>query len=218
MEHTITESAWQRARQDTISAQKKPSFMWGGEGVFAVAGGTWLAQIAPAGASIVEMILRSVIGGLGGLLAAVLVIFAWNLYRAPYKQRNESRNTLRDMQKPKPISNKGDLLRAISAFTESALVEFTHKDVMNEHSCKTCPLMEPSDFTQAYKALAAEKLVAGEKADKILSHFMTFVLEQMVAQYSDEPPLVGVLGTDEFIDKLRKMTNKTVKKIELLTR
>ena len=154
--------------------------------------------------------------GLGLFVFAMFCVWIGATASAPVRQRNEAWSVL--LKKPKPMSNKDDLLRAISTFTESALEEFTQKDVMNEHSCKTCPLMEPSDFTQAYKALAAEKLVAGEKADKILSHFMTFVLEQMVAQYSDEPPLVGVLGTDEFIDKLRKMTNKTVKKIELITR
>jgi len=53
-------------------------------------GGTWLAQVAPVGASTLEIVTRSVTGGLGGLIVAVLIIFAWNLFGAPYKQRNEA--------------------------------------------------------------------------------------------------------------------------------
>ena len=75
--------------------------MWGGEGMLAVAGGTWLAQVAPMGASTTEIVLRSVIGGLGGLIVAVLVIFGWNLFRAPYKQRNEAREKISKLERPK---------------------------------------------------------------------------------------------------------------------
>ena len=90
MEHPINQSSWGRAKQDTITAQTTAWFMWGGEGVLAVAGGAWLAQIAPLGASTLEIVLRSVIGGLGGLCVAVIAIFAWNLSRASYRQRNEA--------------------------------------------------------------------------------------------------------------------------------
>jgi len=188
--------------------------MWGGEGMLAVAGGAWLAQIAPPYAPTLEIVGRSVIGGLGGLIVAIFIIFVWNFIRAPYKQRNEAWNAL--SKKPKPMSNKDALLRAISTFAECALMEFTQQEVRNEHSCKVCPLMEPSDFVQAYKVLSAEKLVAGEKADNIVSRLMHFVLTQMIAQLGDKSSSVEALSTDEFIDKLRKMTKRTIKGIENL--
>lgn len=124
----------------------------------------------------------------GFAIVAFGVICAWvgATTSAPVRQRNEARNAL--SKKPKPMSNRDALLRAISTFHDSVIVEFTQQDVRNEHSCKVCPIMEPSDFTQAYKVLSAEKLVAGEKADKIVSKFMTFVLTQMIAQISEEPP------------------------------
>ncbi|OGO22297.1 MAG: hypothetical protein A2144_00445 [Chloroflexi bacterium RBG_16_50_9] len=103
-QYPLKQSSWGRAKRDTISAQKTVRFMWGGEGVLAVAGGTWLAQIAPLGATTLEIVGRSVIGGLGGLLTAILIIFAWNLFRAPYKQRNEARlrnQTLEEERIPK---------------------------------------------------------------------------------------------------------------------
>ena len=198
MEHLLNESVWRRGWQDTKTAWKSLPFI--------------LLD------AVVCVVVGAIFGwywGLGLFVFAMFCVWIGATASAPVRQRNEAWSVL--LKKPKPMSNKDDLLRAISTFTESALEEFTRKDVMNEHSCKTCPLMEPSDFAQAYKALSAEKLVAGEKADKILSQFMTFVLEQMVAQYSDEPPSVGVLGTDDFIDKLSRMRNKTVKRIESLT-
>lgn len=94
MDYPRNQSSWGRAYQNTISAQKTARFMWGGEGVLAVAGGTWLAQVAPTGATTVEIVSRSVIGGLGGLLTAIFIIFFWNLFRAPYKQRNDARLAL----------------------------------------------------------------------------------------------------------------------------
>jgi len=66
--------------------------------VLAVAGGTWLAQSAPVGTSTVEIVGRSVIGGLGGLLVAVILILTWNLFRAPYKQRNEAWQRIKELE------------------------------------------------------------------------------------------------------------------------
>ena len=97
-EYPLNQSSWSRAKQNTISVQKTARFMWGGEGVLAVAGGTWLAQIAPVGASTLEIVLRSVIGGLGGLVIAIVLIWGFNLFLAPYKQRNEARRELKGIR------------------------------------------------------------------------------------------------------------------------
>lgn len=94
----LTQTATRRAINDTLSAQRSAKFMWGGEGVLAVAGGTWLTQIAPIGASVPDVVLRAVIGGLGGLITAMLTIFAWNLLRAPYRQRNEARQRIEELE------------------------------------------------------------------------------------------------------------------------
>ncbi len=199
MERIPTESAWRRGWSDTKTAWKSLPFV-----------------ILDA---VVCVVVGSIFGwywGLGLFVFAMFCVWIGATASAPVRQRNEAWNVL--SKKPKPMSNKDALLRAISTFCDSVIVEFTQRDVMNEHSCKSCPLMESSDFTQAYKALSAEGLVAGENADRIVSKFMTFVLTQMVAQYSEEPPSVGVLGTEDFIYKLRKMAKKTIKGIESLTR
>lgn len=83
------QSAIRRAFNDTISVQKSARFMWGGEGVLVVAGGAWLQAIAPTTASALEIVVRSVLGGLIGLVTAFLIVLAYNIISTPYKQRNE---------------------------------------------------------------------------------------------------------------------------------
>ena len=97
----MQKSVWRRAFRDTCTAQKTVRFMWGGEGVLAAAGGAWLTAITPDNASVAELVLRAVLGGLGGLLVAILIIFSWQLFRAPYKQRNEACRVIQDLQKEK---------------------------------------------------------------------------------------------------------------------
>ncbi len=88
------ESAFRRAIKDTISAQKSVRFMWGGEGVLAVAGGAWLAACAPTGAPVAEFVWRSVAGGLIGLVVAFIVIFLICWITAPYNICRDAKNKL----------------------------------------------------------------------------------------------------------------------------
>ena len=99
MDYPPNQSVWGRAKKDTISAQSTVKFMWIGGAVLAVAGGTWLPLIALESASNFELVARAVLGGLIGLLVALLVFFVWNLFSAPYKQRNESRIELSNLQR-----------------------------------------------------------------------------------------------------------------------
>ena len=41
-----------------------------------------------------EMVVRAVLGGLGGLVIAFLMTLCWNIFRAPYRQRDEAIRTL----------------------------------------------------------------------------------------------------------------------------
>jgi hypothetical protein len=60
----FSESTIRRALRDTVSAQKTLFFTWVGDAMLAVAGGAWLAAIAPETASIAEQVGRVVGGGL----------------------------------------------------------------------------------------------------------------------------------------------------------
>lgn len=67
-----------------------------------------------------EIVVRSVIGGLGGLLTAILIILVWNIFRAQYKQRDEARALLLAKPKPAPLTNRKELISAIHALKETA--------------------------------------------------------------------------------------------------
>ena len=108
----LSQTSIRRAISDTISSQKTARFMWGGEGVLAVAGVTWLVQIAPASASTLEIVTRSVLGGFGGLVTAILIIFAWTFARTPYKQRNEARKLVKQQRTPTE-SEVNDVVRLL---------------------------------------------------------------------------------------------------------
>lgn len=88
------QSALRRAINDTISAQKSVRFMCGGEGVLAVAGGAWLTACVPIDASIIEIVIRSVIGGLIGLVVAIILIFIFNWLLAPYRICKDEKDEL----------------------------------------------------------------------------------------------------------------------------
>lgn len=98
--YPLSQSAPKRALNDTVEAQRTARFMWSGEAVLAVAGGTWLVNIASVDASTGEIVIRSVFGGLGGLATAFFVILVWNFFRAPYKQRNQARELVEQQKKP----------------------------------------------------------------------------------------------------------------------
>lgn len=114
----LSEKAIRRAYSDTVSAQKTARFMWGGEAVLATGGGAWLVAIAPEGISDFEQIVRAIIGGLIGLVAALLLILIWNLFRAPYRQRNEARNMVRQLSVP----SDNEVIDSILLFQTESLV------------------------------------------------------------------------------------------------
>jgi len=62
--------------------------------VLAVAGGKWLTAIDLSSASVLEIVARSVLGGILGLLLAVILIFIFNLVSAPYRICKEAKDNL----------------------------------------------------------------------------------------------------------------------------
>jgi len=217
---SLTQTAIRRAINDTISAQKSTKFMWGGEGVLAVAGGAWLAQIAPLGASTLEIVARSVIGGLGGLVTAILIIFGWNLFRAPYRQRNEARTLLAERPKPKPLTNRDDLLRAI-AEARIATIQFVesvenlkkwaklHPNLVNVEAMTTIDKAQQKQ-NKAYEAMEKEILVAGSDYEPILKPLYLFMQSSAILNASPTENQSTIL-TYKF--KLEEIITQTRNKI-----
>lgn len=220
MEYPLGQSSWSRAKQDTISAQKTARFMWGGEGVLAVGGGAWLAQIAPLGASTLEIVGRSVIGGLGGLLTAVFLIFVWNLFRAPYKQRNEARILLRAKPKPAPLLNRQELFTAIHHLQDTARETILRHDVMrNRRDIGVEYPQELADYNTAYMAYwEAEKLletqmsVAGQSFKKPLVAFQNTIKSYVLMR-----EIPNVPDYSEMINKLKEAVLEVEADIEAIS-
>lgn len=191
-EYPLNQSSWGRARQDTISAQKTTRFMWGGEGVLAVAGGAWLAQIAPLGAPTLEIVVRSVIGGLGGLLTAILIIFVWNLFRAPSKQRDEARNMVEQQREP----SDREVNDAIGLLEAETLVLKNNEEEESSYS-----------FSQIFLAIA-DRLSIGVLFNNNLENYITKGLglgecKEWFFPYEHEgiTHLIGVLYQNALIER-----------------
>ena len=232
-EYPLNQPAARRATNDTVSAQKTARFMWGGEGVLAVAGGTWLAQIAPIGAPTSEIVGRSVVGGLGGLLTAILIIFVWNLFRAPYKQRNEARNLLSARRTRVPISNKNELVRAMSDVQTLSGQLLTAQELLDDLEA-TSPTLVHSDaigkrddsyakYNEAMDKLCAEILVAGKPYESLLHDLSGYISTQVWVKmakptFSGATPQQARIRTAlEYIGRIAGKVNEVRNKIDELT-
>lgn len=87
----MAESTWCRAWKDTEHFRHSGLFFWWwevlGAALFAVVG----ALLLPEQPSRLEYALYPSIGIVAGFATVFLVVFIWNLFRAPYRQRNKAR-------------------------------------------------------------------------------------------------------------------------------
>ncbi len=185
------QSAIRRAINNTVSAQKSARFMWGGEGVLAVAGGAWLQAIAPVDTTTLEIIARSVVGGLIGLSSAILLILAWNLIRAPYKQRNEARDMVRQLRRPSD-SEVTDVIRLLEAET----LTFRSNDE-EEHSYS---------FAQVFLAIAHQLSIGISSIyfdEKVRKELAIDANEEWYLPYEDEgiTHLIALLHQNTLINR-----------------
>ena len=63
-----------------------------------------------------------------GAVIAYGCIFLFNLWRAPYRQRNEARGLLQARPKPIPLYNKDELLRAMSGVQQTSATLLTAQE------------------------------------------------------------------------------------------
>lgn len=199
IEYTLDQSVFGRAKQETLSAQKRSKLMWAVEVVLAIGGSACLIVIAPDGLSILEMIGRSVGGSLGGLLLAILAIFTWNLFRAPYRQRNEARALVSGEPRPSQLSNRDELISAIHQLKTSAYkyiicnTKLNYMHQMDEsliQSTIQAFTVANNNYRTASNNLECQKMIANEKF-----HGTVNVLITKIRDYIKEPePLNGPLN------------------------
>lgn len=88
----MTESAWRRAWRDSEQFRESPFFFWGGEviGAALLAGGSALLFL-DADSTRWEQALYPALGVIGGLAGTYCLVVVYNLFQAPYRQRDEAR-------------------------------------------------------------------------------------------------------------------------------
>lgn len=88
------ESTWKRAARDTRRDMLDTVKYQVLAVLIAAIGGLVIAFATPANVTPRTQTIWGIVGALGSAVALVMVIFVWNLFRAPYRQRNEATQTL----------------------------------------------------------------------------------------------------------------------------
>jgi hypothetical protein len=219
------ESTWHRASVDTERFRSKRFWFWWVEviGAGAIAGLTagilWERSILSAWQ--VGLITFGVFAI--GFLIIYALIFLWNLFRAPYHQRNEVRTLLAERPKPKPLTNRGDLLRTI-AEVRIATIQFVESIENLKKWAKLHPnlvnveVMTTIDKAQhrqknAYETMEKEILVAGSDYEPILKPLYLFMQSSAILNESPTENK-GTLLT--YKSKLEKVITETRNKIDEL--
>ena len=107
-EYPPNQTAYQRACQETELFRKTgwSFYVWevGGAAVFGVVGGFIGFWLTPSNTTTTGQFAWPTIGGgLGVIIGFTIVfggIFVWNLYRAPYRQRDEARKIVKQLTTP----------------------------------------------------------------------------------------------------------------------
>lgn len=158
-----------------------------------------------------------------GFLIIYALIFLWNLFRTPYRQRNEARTLLAERPKPKPLTNRGDLLRAI-AEARIATIQFIesvenlkkwaklHPNLVNVEVMTTIDKAQQKQ-NKAYEAMEKEILVAGSDYEPILKPLYLFMQSSAILNASPTENK-GTLLTYKSI--LEKVITETRNKIDEL--
>lgn len=203
------ETCWQRACKDTEHFRKSGWSFWAwgvvGAAVFGVVGafvGYWLtpSNFNPFW----QFAYPTIGGGIGVVVGFVLVfslILGWNLYRAPYRQRDEARGILQARPKPIPLPNSKELKEAIALVENKTILLVSQLDVyekMRGQSNYTVNSDMENDKNTAYalwneamNELRVQYLVAGERYESICIELTGFIWMQVAAKMEFFKPPEG---------------------------
>jgi len=214
----MEESSWARAGKDTDNFRSKRLWFLGVEvlGSGAIAGlASWMlwdkSTLKGWQVGLVTFLVFTI-----GLLVIYGLIYLWNLFRAPYHQRNEARELV--VGKPEiPLSNRKSLIRAIATVKDKAievkmsrdrcnLKEKQHEDSRSEWITLTNTHLAYHDAT---KVLETERLIAGDPYKGIILGLLSFInyhvddcMENILFENKPETvktiPLIGLL--DDYVE------------------
>ncbi len=94
----MDESAWQRATKGTRHAIVDTLRYQVAALIISAVGGIIVAYAIPSTATLQQQEVWGVVGALGTALALMLMTLLWNLFRAPYKQRDEAQQRVHNLE------------------------------------------------------------------------------------------------------------------------
>lgn len=198
-DYPLNQSSWGRARQETLSAFHSISF-WVVEVISAplVALGMYFAI-----PSSVDAVIKAVVPIAAfsvWMLAVLSGVFLLSLVVAPYKQRNQARALLQARPKPIPLSNRDELIRALSEIQLTSgelLMAQEHLDDLEARSpnlvhvdAMTARDNAHSKYKQAINKLDAEGLVASEPFKSLISDLTGYISTQVWMKEA-KPTIIG---------------------------
>lgn len=231
-EYPLTQSTWGRAKQDTQSVFHTIRF-WVVEMISApiVALGMYLA--IPNSASTAIKTLVPIAAFSIWMLAVLVGVFLLSLAVAPYRQRNQARTLLQAKPKPIPISNRDELLRAISDVQMASgkfLMAQEQLDDLQARSPKTVPIDAintksgaHTEYEQAMNKLEAEKMVAGKPFESLLSDLIVYISTQIWMKeakpiiYGGKPEPLGFRTALATFGRMASRISKAIQEINELT-
>jgi hypothetical protein len=222
------ESTPQRAWKDTEHFRQSAGSFWllevVGAAIFGIAGafgGYWL--VPTNAASQQQFAYPTIGGGIGvivGFIIAYGLIYLWNLFRAPYRQRDELRSKLSENQNLTPLSNRKELVTAI-ADAKIATIELIESEIYLKNNPNPKGLGRVmvtldarnanSKLNTTLKRLDKEKLVAGTNYEKFISPLVILMQSGVASVKSDHTLLT-------FKAKLEESVIETIKNIDEISK
>ena len=107
------ESVWRKAAKDTRREMLDTVRYQVLALIVAAIGGLIVAFATPANVSPQKQGIWGVIGALGSTIILIFGMLLWNLFRAPYRQRNELRSELLNVKDGKPTSDMEAIIQQL---------------------------------------------------------------------------------------------------------
>ena len=144
-----------------------------------------------------------------GAAIAYGCIFLFNLFRAPYKQRNEALALLQKQPMVPPLTNRTALLEAIAELKSSAL------NFMNYRVGQATPAFFEANrrYIRSIDELEAQKLVAGNAYKSPINDLVILVMLPMLMKLQ-ESGINNITDKVKMDIKLQQQVDYAIRKID----
>ena len=191
-------------------------------------GGTMLATLfIPANVDLKVAALYGFLGGIAGLLLVFTAVYAWNLFRAPYKQRNEARDISRAKSEPIPLENRKELRGAIAS-VENTTIQLVNKvnelknaDSQNPYLAELATVADETydRWNESMNELRRQYLIAGDAYESVCVELTGFIWMQIAAimeklKYPEDIKPIVLKDVLQFVGALGGRVKEALRKID----